>query len=134
MRVLSQRVGFPLVVFDCDFNNESISDISLPEGAVIYTTLSVCEVKGLGEQFIKNLIKLKPRLVVHLEAAYLDRKETLIDIMVTKYIKLNDYNTNFDISLNKLSKEGVINIHHRYYNIMGRNPLRPVSLYIWSPN
>jgi len=133
MKKISIQARCQLNVFDCDFHADELSNIELPKNSIIFTSLSICEVKGLGDDIIKKIANLKPKIVINLEASYIDRQDTLVDIMTRKYSQLNDYNLDFHSSIVDMHDRNEITIHHMLFNVMGRNPLRPVSLYVWSP-
>tara|TARA_B110000967_G_C18884961_1_gene563438 strand:- start:611 stop:1498 length:888 start_codon:yes stop_codon:yes gene_type:complete len=124
--------GIELSVFECDFH-KNLSSIDLPENSIIFTSLAICEVPGLGDDIIDKIIALKPKVVINLEAVYPTHTNTIMDLFVKKYIKYNNYNTTFQESLKQYSKDKRIKIHSSSESIIGRNPLRPVSLYVWSP-
>jgi|SaaInlStandDraft_7_1057024.scaffolds.fasta_scaffold67778_1 hypothetical protein len=124
--------GIDLTVFENDFHQDVIAGIDLPEDAIIFTSLAICEVPGLGDDIIDKIISLKPKIVINLEATY-PNNNTLIDLLIKKYIVHNDYNRVFQKSIDKYSKSGRIKLLYKHEHIIGRNPLRPASLFVWSP-
>ena len=78
-------------VFECDFH-KNLSSIDLPENSIIFTSLAICEVPGLGDDIIDKIIALKPKVVINLEAVYPTHTNTIMDLFVKKYIKYNKIN------------------------------------------
>jgi len=66
--------------------------------------------------------------VVHLEPVYeLLDKESTLGLMRRAYTQLNDYNTDLLTSLRAMG----VQLLKTQYDVMGRNPLNPISLIHW---
>lgn len=118
----------------CDFTSDTLTDLFIPEGAVIYTSYAIHYVPVLKNNFIDRLSRYKPSAVIHFEPCYEHNDPgTLIGLMRRRYVELNDYNTNLVSLLHQAQSEGKINIIEETPPMFGNNPFLPVSAIAWSP-
>ncbi len=131
---LARREGLKVVSGRCDFNTEPLTDFSIPEGAVIYTSYSICYVPTLKNEHIERLLRCKPSIVVHFEPCHehYDR-ETLMGLMRRRYVEVNDYNTNLVSMLHCQQERNTIRIVEERPHVFGSNPLLPASVVVWTP-
>ena len=123
----------PVVIGHCDFRALTIEDMSIPENAVIFTSYAALYVPLLSAGFVDLLARLKPRAVVHFEPCYeYYDEQALHGLMCRRYIELNDYTRNFVTIIEAARLDGSISVRVRK-NVMGNNPLLPISIIEWSP-
>ena len=131
---LAEKVD--ITVGHCDFNAASVTPLEIPHGAVIFTSMATHYVPKLSSGFIESLSAFHPRAVVHLEPCYEHceaQTQTLLGLMRRRYIEVNDYNTNLVALLHESQSQGKIRILEERPQVMGHNPLLPVSVVTWTP-
>lgn len=118
----------------CDFNTEPLTDLSIPEGALFYTSYAICYVPTLDNNHIDRLRSYKPSVVVHFEPCYEHHDPaTLLGLMRRRYIEVNDYNINLVSILNQQQKANKIKIIAEQSSVFGNNPFLPISIIVWAP-
>lgn len=133
IREFAKTVSSTVHSFHCDFLGDQLTEIDLPENAVIFTALALGELSDLNYDIIDKLCKLKPLVVINLESFYPEKGNTLTDMMIQKYIRLNDYSQKLDLIIQRAVREDIVHLHQQHKQLMGLNPLHPASLTIWSP-
>ena len=134
IQALAKREKLKVVSGACDFNTEPLTDFSIPEGAVIYTSYAMHYVPTLDDKHIERLRDCKPSVVVHFEPCYEHHDPaTLIGLMRRRYIEVNDYNTNLVSILREQQKQNRIRIIAEQPSVFGSNPLLPASIVAWAP-
>ena len=118
----------------CDLDDLNFSDNEIPENSIIFTSYSVHYIPILKQAFINNILKLKPKIVIHFEPCYeLNSNQSKYELMCQKYIELNDYNKNLLSILKSSEEKNQINLSFQK-NIIGVNPFLPISCIKWSPS
>lgn len=120
-------------VLPCDFTKTPIIQ-KLPDNAVLLTSMSIVCIQQLNKQFIKNLISLKPKVVIHFEPIYEHfPKNNILGLMQKRYTDINHYNKNLLGILKNAESENKIKILNEYPAILGTNPFLAASLIVWHP-
>jgi hypothetical protein len=132
--LLATRAGKHINVGACDFREGSISLKNIPPGAIVFTSFAAHYVPELNSMFVKFISDLKPLVVVHFEPCMECMSTyTLHELMCINYIKRNDYNQNLVSLLNSESVDGELRNLSIRPNVMGDNPLLPLSVITWEP-
>lgn len=117
-----------------DFFNPDES-FSLDKKSVVYTVGALEQVGERHENFLKYLIKNKPKICFHIEpiAELLD-PNNLLDFLSIEYFKKRNYLSNFLTRLRALESEGKIKIHDARRTYLGGNIyVDHYSVVVWSP-
>jgi hypothetical protein len=134
IRNLSRAQGLNIQTAHCDFFSSQITDLDIPPGAIIFTSFAVCCVSQLSSDFVKAILTLQPKVVMHLEPCYEHcDSTTLLGLMRRRYIDINDYNTNLVTLLHEHQKQGSLTIVVEKPLVFGVNPLLTASVIVWSP-
>ena len=132
MKLISKRENLELEVGRCNFYDYSIDGVNIPENSIIFTSFSLHYIKKLNDRMIDFFLNLKPKVVINFEPCFeAYSSETIHGLMCQRYIFLNDYNTNFLSLIIKNTKKKNI-YSHIEKNIIGSNPLLPLSIIKWS--
>lgn len=116
-----------------DFNASTISSIEIPPGSDLITSFALSYVRD-SALALGNVLKLKPRRVVHFEPVFQHYPEqTMLGLLQRRYLEVNDYNLDFRRELARLEDAGIIEIIKEEAAIFGGNCLAPVSLLVWRP-
>ena len=131
-RLLAQCAGVEMQVGHCNFFHKEITNLKIPQGAVIFTSFSAFVIPMLSDDFIKTLCTFKPLAIVHFEPCYemLDTS-TMLGLLGRRYVELNDYNRNILSLLQKHAKTKTIEVLTAKSNLFGQNPLCPCSVLAW---
>jgi len=134
IRELSKAQGLAMQTAPCDFFSPQITDLDIPPEAIIFTSFAVCCVSQLSSDFVKAILRLQPKVVMHLEPCYEHcDNTTLLGLMRRRYIDVNDYNTNLVTLLYEHQKQGSLRILVEKPLVFGVNPLLTASVIVWSP-
>jgi len=134
IRALSRNEGLNVVTEECDISGNPIMKIPLPENAIIFTSSTAYIIPSLPEDFVKNILHFKPKVVIHIEPIY-DHSNTndLYGLLRRKYIEVNDYNRNLLSILREAEENGLIQIVKNDPLVFGDNPLFCYSIIAWRP-
>lgn len=125
--------SYDVTIGQGDFNATAISNIEIPPSGDILTSFSLSYVRDSAHA-LNNIIKLKPRRVLHFEPIFQHCKEqTILGLLQRKYLEANDYNPSLRQELARLESEGTIEMITEEPMIFGGNCLSPLSLLIWRP-
>ncbi|MBN1574476.1 MAG: class I SAM-dependent methyltransferase [Deltaproteobacteria bacterium] len=104
---------------------------ALEKPAVIFTFHAVEQLPS-AKHFLTVLSKYRDRIdrVYHFEPVYEFYDETLFGMMRRRYTQINDYNR--DLLFELKSREDKIRIVDQKENVIGLNPLNPLSLIEWT--
>ena len=128
-KLCAKNQGIEIDVGWCDFTDERLTDLVIPEGALIFTCSATYILPLLPNSFITSIKKLKPSVVIHFEPIYEHYYEdTLLDMMRKRYIEVNDYNQNL---LTLLRNDNNIQIMFERRTVIGINPLFSQSIIVW---
>lgn len=111
-----------------DFYNKKFPKKKLPTNSLIFTSYSLIYRKKLNSVFLKNILSLKPRIVIHFEPIF---EYNLKNKMTKKYILENNYSINLLSLLKKFEKMRKIEIIKTYKNVFGARKYFPFSIIIW---
>jgi len=131
---IARRQRVEITTGFCDLGASRITDLPIPDGAIIFTSYAVMYIPRLRKRFVQALSKFNPGAVVHLEPCYehFDPK-TLLGLMRQRYVQLNDYNQNLLSLLQEQQRAKKLKILMEKPLVMGNNALLPCSLLVWKP-
>lgn len=133
--LLAERAQRRVAVGACDFREATLTGMSVPENAIIYTSFAAHYVPELTERFVDWLAAFRPRVVVHFEPCLEHMgSESLHDLLCRAYILRNDYNRNLVGVLRAAERAGTARIVDERRKVMGANPLFPLSVLAWRPS
>lgn len=134
IELLAKRAGKQIAVGACDFREGTMSGFGIPAESIIFTSFAAHYVPLLSSRFVELFSALKPKVVVHFEPCleHLDEK-SLHQLMCRHYILRNDYNRNIASLLEAEERNGKIRMLSIRKNVMGGNPLLPLSVIAWAP-
>jgi hypothetical protein len=131
--ILAKSIKRPVTVGYCDFRTLTISNISIPPNAVIFTSYAAHYVPRLSNNFVDFLARLQPKAVVHFEPCYEHYDEnSLHGMMCRRYVELNDYTRNLAGVIDEGCKRDGFSVRAAR-NVLGNNPFLPISVIEWAP-
>jgi hypothetical protein len=134
MKQLADSAGINLRVGHCDLSGESLTDLLVPEGSIVFTCMSACYVPRIEDKFVNAFCEFRPKAVAHFEPCYEHcDPQTLTGALRRRYIELNDYNRNLVSLLHQHAAAGAIRILKEEPAVIGVNPLLPISILVWEP-
>jgi SAM-dependent methyltransferase len=129
-RNIKKKINF----FVWDFYNSKKIPHNCPRDALIFTCYSLHYRKKLNSTFLKNILRLKPKLVINFEPLYeIQSNKVGIEKKIKNYIEKNNYTLNLLYILKKFESKKKIKILKIKKNIFGENKLLPFSIIIWKP-
>jgi hypothetical protein len=132
--LIATEEGIPLITGKADLRSNPATDLSIPEGAVIYTAYAAQYVEPLTDDFVAGLVALKPKAVVHVEPVYEHcNPETLLGLLRQRYIQACRYNRNLSTILHHHEQLGTLEIIQESVPGFGPNPLLAASVIAWKP-
>jgi hypothetical protein len=135
MKQLATSAGISLRIGHCDLSSESLTDLSVPEGSIVFTCMAACYVPQIEDKFVSAFCEFRPKAVVHFEPCYEHcDAQTLTGALRRRYIELNDYNRNLVSLLHRHAAAGAIRILKEVPAVVGVNPLLPISILVWEPS
>ena len=133
-QLIAANESITLTTGRADFRASPMTDLEIPEGALIYTAYAALYVEQLTNTFIEGLIRLKPRAVVHIEPVYEHcDPTTLLGLLRQRYIQANGYNRNLLTILRDHEATGSLEIIRDSSPGFGPNPLLAASVIAWVP-
>ena len=133
IRLLAGAWSKSVIIGDCDFRKMKIENMSIPKNAIIFTSYAAHYIPELSMGFVDFLAKLKPRVVVHFEPCYeYYDMDTVHGMMCRRYMELNDYTKNLVSVIEASCARREITFQVKK-NIIGSNPLMPISIIEWTP-
>lgn len=131
---LGKSLNVSLITGRCDFTQPHITDVTIPDGSIIFTSYALTYVPVLSLQFLRKVASWRPKVVVHVEPCYehCDEK-SLHGLMQKRYMEINDYNRNFITRLHEAEDGRWLEIIKETPCFIGQNPLLAASLVIWRP-
>jgi hypothetical protein len=118
----------------CDLMDLNLEGYAIPEHAIFMTSWAMACIKGFPKTTLNEIIRYKPKAVIHFEPIYEHWSEdALLHMLWKKYCRMNDYNRSLLSALKEYETEGIIQIAEERKNIFGSNPLAPVSIVKWAP-
>jgi hypothetical protein len=133
IRVLASREELSVDVGRCDFSATPLAS-EIEPNAIIFTSFAACSVPVLGPAFVRNLISLRPKAVVHFEPLYEHAVgASMLSLLRKRYIEVNDYNRDLLTILREAEVGGDIQICSETEPVFGANPLLAASVVVWKP-
>lgn len=134
LRCIAKGQRLEIEVGHCDFASSWVADMTIPQGALIFTSFATPYVPRLSPDFVKALCTYRPQAVVHLEPCYEHcNSQALLGLLRRRYIQVNDYNTNLVTLLHDQQERGLIRILEERPTVFGMNPLLAASVIAWIP-
>lgn len=131
--ILAGELNKTVTVGYCDFREMKIDNLKIPENAIIFTSYAAHYVPKLPRDFINFLSRFSPRAVVHFEPCYEHyAMDSLHGMMCRRYVEINDYTRNIASMFEASQERGEISLRMQK-NIIGSNPLLPISVIEWAP-
>lgn len=130
---LAEADGTSIETGQCDFAATPVTDLTLPPGALIFTSFATPYVPELPDSFVESLLALKPAIVVHFEPCYEHCDNSLFGLLRRRYIEVNDYNRNLLTLLRTFEANNKITIEREEPVVFGSNPLLSASVLAWRP-
>jgi hypothetical protein len=116
----------------CDFARLTMDEVGIEPGAVLFTSYAAAYVPELSDDFVDYLDALDPLIVLHFEPSYEHYpSDSLHGLLCRRYVEVNDYNTNLVSMLHRQVDRGRIEIVLERKNVLGSNPLLPISVIGW---
>ena len=116
-----------IMPFIWDFYNKKLKK-NIPANSLIFTSYALVYRKKLNSIFLKNILNLKPRIVIHFEPIF---EHNLKNKKVKEYFIKNNYSLNLLSILKKFQKMNKIKIIEIHKNVFGVNKNLPFSIIIW---
>ena len=113
-----------------DLTKDLQIDIS---GKTVFTQKVLEQLKYDTEKVINNLIKAKPKQVIHIEPTYELFPNNIRGLSSRLYIQLSDYQKSLLTTLKLFEKEGKIKILDAHRLKFGAKPIYEDSLIRWKP-
>ena len=133
-RLIAKSESIPLTTGRADLTKAAVSDLDVPEGAVVYTAYAAQYVEPLTDAFVEGLSAMMPKAVVHIEPVYEHcDPSTLLGLLRQRYIQANGYNRNLSTILHDHEARGSLEIIHESKPGFGPNPLLAASVIAWAP-
>jgi hypothetical protein len=133
-RLIAANESIALATGRADFRTMPMTDLEIPEGALIYTSYAAQYVEPLTDAFIDGLIRLRPKAVIHIEPVYEHcDPATLLGLLRQRYIQANGYNRNLSTILRDHETRGSLEIIRDSSPGFGPNPLLAASVIAWVP-
>jgi hypothetical protein len=130
---LSQRINKKIDVGFCDLKQQEIEGVDIPENSIIFTSYALHYVQKLPLSFINFMLNLNPKIIINFEPCYELHSKNTHGLICKRYIELNDYNIDMISTLKQSEKDGHIALEIEK-NIIGGNPMLPISIIKWASN
>ena len=115
-----------------DFYNKKNTNIKLPKNSLIFTSYSLVYKKKLNNNFLKFILNLKPKFVIHFEPVFeYSLKKTPLNNKIKEYFLKNNYSLNLLTILKKFEKKKRLKILIEKENFFGTNKYLPFSIIVW---
>jgi hypothetical protein len=111
-----------------DLHSEK-NEFKLAAGCTLVFSFAIAYIQGLDAGFWTRLAAMDPGAIVIAEPIYqYYGEDTLLGLMRRRYCKANDYNREILPSIEEAERNGLIEVTGIEENVIGVNPLCPVSL------
>jgi hypothetical protein len=132
--LIAKGEGIQLRTGNANLKSNPVTDLDIPEGALVFTAYAAQYVEPLTDDFIHGLIALRPGAVVHIEPVYEHcDPSTLLGLLRQRYIEVNGYNRNLSTILHHHEQQGSLEIIQESRPGFGPNPLLAASVIAWKP-
>ena len=133
-QLIAASESIRLTTGHADLRASTITDLDIPEGAVIFTAYAAQYIDPLDDSFVAGLANLRPKAVVHVEPVYEHcDPATLLGLLRQRYIVANGYNRNLSTILHDHEAKGSLQILRDSPPGFGPNPLLAASVIAWVP-
>jgi hypothetical protein len=133
-QLIARNESIELTTGRADLRGPAVTDIEIPDASVIYTAYAAQYVEPLGDSFVEGILKLNPKVVVHVEPVYEHcDPTTLLGLLRQRYIEANGYNRNLSTILHDHEAKGSLDIIRDSPPGFGPNPLLAASVIAWVP-
>jgi hypothetical protein len=128
---INNKLNTSISGFNFDFFNPN-KNIDIPKNSGIYTIAALEQVGENFKAFIHFLLEKDPSICIHLEPIdeLLD-EANLVDNLSTKYFRKRNYLNGFLPYLEKLEKDGIIEIIKKQRIFTGSYFIEGHSLIVW---
>lgn len=110
------------------------NSFKLDENSVLYTVASLEQIGGNWQEFLKYVLKERPKLCIHIEPiGELLSDDILLEYLSKQYFKKRNYLDGYLGGLRKLEEQGKIKIHNQQRTKIGSLFIEGYSLIVWSP-
>jgi hypothetical protein len=117
-----------------DFHSDT-SELYLPPGCTLVFSFTIALVQGMTTKFWARLATMHPGAIVIAEPIYQHyRGNSLLGLLRRRYYDANDYNKEILPSIEDAERRGLLTITDVEENVIGINPLCPISLISLHPN
>lgn len=111
-----------------DFNATQFG-LTIPPNSVIFISFAMALMQKTDAAFWERLMRSKPRAILVAEPIYpFFREQTLLGLLRKRYYEANDYNRDILQSIEEAQQQGILSIGSIEENVIGINPLCPVSM------
>lgn len=118
----------------CDLLADQVTGVSIPEGALVYTSYSAHYEPMHSEGFVDRILTVGQKTTVFIEPCYEHCDDsTLLGLLRRRYIEVNDYNTNLVTLLHAQRDAGRVRILDERKAAFGHHPLLAASVIVWEP-
>jgi hypothetical protein len=132
--LIGEAEQIPLRTGHADLRKSPVTDLPVPEGALIYTAYAAQYVEPVADTFVEGIKALRPGTVVHVEPVFEHcDPSTLLGLLRQRYIEANGYNRNLSTILHDHEARGSLEIIHESKPGFGPNPLLAASVIAWVP-
>jgi len=132
--LIAKEEGIRLTTGSANPSSNPVTDLDIPEGALVYTAYAAHHVETLSDEFIEGIKALKPETVVHVEPVYEHcDPSTLLGLLRQRYIEACQYNRNLSTILHHHERLGSLEIIQESRPGFGPNPLLAASVIAWKP-
>lgn len=133
LQAISTAFGHVVKTCTHDFSSDLELDLQIPKDSLLITSFSLSCIPKIPHKFFRDLVKLEPKYVLHIESLYetLDTKNDL-DKHAQEYIEWNKYNQNLKSELEFcIAENPTYKLLYQSPIFFGQNPSFPLSIVLW---
>jgi hypothetical protein len=132
--MIAETEGVSVTTGGCDLTQNPVTELEIPDGALVFTAYAAQYVEHLDSTFAKGLGALGPNAVVHLEPVWEHcQNDTVLGLLRRRYIEANGYNRNLVTLLHEEVAQGRARLLEETPSAFGPNPLLAASVIAWAP-
>ena len=134
LKIIAKEIDCRIQIGYCDLTKLDLKSFNVPPDSIIITNWALAYQKGISRKTIEEIIKIKPKLIINFEPIYENWNEkNLLHYFWRRYAEINDYNKKILEALLTYQKEGIVKIINNRKNVIGDQPLAPISIITWKP-